>query len=228
LSIEQIDPTAQKLGAAVEWQIVGVFHNVRSFGLRADAPEIDVPFSQSLLPSATIGLRTTSNPAALSAAVARAVFSLDPDIGLSHLSTMEEVRDQLFIGDRFTMMLYSGFALVALMLAAIGVYGVISFGVSQRKQEIGLRMALGAQRGRVARLIVWEASILALIGLGLGVLGAVWLGHMMQSTLYGVQTFDFAVLVCVSALLFATALLAAYLPARRAAAIDPMSALRTG
>ncbi len=227
LSIEQISPLAQKLGAAVEWQIVGVFHNVRSFGLRGDAPEIDVPFSQSLLPSVTIGLRTASDPAELSAAVERTMFSLDPDVGLSHLSTMEEVRDRLFIGDRFTMMLYSGFALVALMLAAIGVYGVISFGVSQRNQEIGLRMALGAQTGTVARLIVWEASILAFVGLGLGIVGAVWLGHLMQSTLFGVQAFDLSVLASVSTLLFGTALLAAYLPARRAASIDPMSALRT-
>jgi putative ABC transport system permease protein len=227
LSIEQIDPTVQKLGAAVEWEIVGVFHNVRSFGLRGDAPEIDVPFSQSPLPSATIGLRTTSEPATLSAAVGRVMFSLDPDVGLSHLSTMDEVRDHLFIADRFTMMLYGGFALVALMLAAIGVYGVISFGVSQRNQEIGLRMALGAQTGTVARLIVWEASILAFIGLGLGVLGSVWLGHLMQSTLYDVRAFDFAVFASVSALLLSTALLAAYVPARRAASIDPMRALRT-
>jgi putative ABC transport system permease protein len=227
LSIEQIDPTVQKLGAAVEWQIIGIFHNVRSFGLRSDAPEIDVPFSQSLLPSATIGIRTTANPASLSAAVATSIFSLDPDIALSHVSTMEELRNQLFIGDRFTMMLYGGFALVALILAAIGVYGVISFGVSQRKQEIGLRMALGAEKGNVARLIVWEASVLAFIGLGLGVAGAVWVGHAMQSTLYSVKAFDLSVLASVSALLLLTALFAAYIPARRAAALDPMNALRT-
>jgi putative ABC transport system permease protein len=227
LSIEQIDPTVQKLGAAVDWQIVGVFHNVRSFGLRSDAPEIDVPFSQSPLPSAMIGLRTTRDPATLSTAVGKVMLSIDPDVGLSHLSTMDEVRDQLFIGDRFTLMLYGGFALVALMLAAIGVYGVISFGVSQRNQEIGLRMALGAQPGKVARLIVWEASVLAFIGLGLGVFGSVWLGHLMQSTLYDVGAFDLSVFASVSAVLLSTALLAAYLPARRAASIDPMRALRT-
>ena len=227
LSIEQIDPTVQKLGAAVEWQIVGVFHNVRSFGLRRDVPEIDVPFSQSPLPSAMIGLRTTTEPAVLSAAAGKEVYSLDPDVALSHLSTMDEVRDQLFIGDRFTMLLYAGFALVALMLAAIGVYGVISFGVSQRNQEIGLRMALGAQTKTVTRLIVREASVLAFIGLGLGVLGALWLGRLMQSTLYDIRAFDVSVLASVSAVLLLTALLAAYVPARRAARIDPMRALRT-
>ncbi|MGA8030166.1 MAG: FtsX-like permease family protein, partial [Bryobacteraceae bacterium] len=227
LSIEQIDPTVQKLGAAVEWQIVGVFHNVRSFGLRADQPEIDVPFPQSPLPSVTIGLRSGGNPAELSAAVAKAIYSIDRDVAVSHLSTMNEVRDQLFIGDRFTMMLYVGFAFVALTLAAIGVYGVISFGVSRRTQEIGLRMALGAEKRAVERLIISESFVLTLVGLALGVLGAAWLGRLMHSTLYGVQAFDSPVLLGVSVLLFGTALLAAYIPARRAAAVDPMRALRT-
>ncbi|HEX3685091.1 MAG TPA: ABC transporter permease [Bryobacteraceae bacterium] len=227
LSIEQIDPTAQKLGAAVEWQIVGVFHNVRSFGLRADQPEIDVPFPQSPLPSVTIGLRSMSNPAELSTAVTKAIYSIDPDIAVSHLSTMNEVRDQLFIGDRFTMMLYAGFAMVALALAAIGVYGVISFGVSRRTQEIGLRMALGAEKRAVERLIISESSVLTLIGLALGELGAAWLGRLMHGTLYGVGALDSTVLLGVSGLLFGTALLASYIPARRAAAVDPMRALRT-
>lgn len=226
LSIEQIDPTAQKLGAPVEWQIVGVFHNVRSFGLRADQPEIDVPFPQSPLPSVTVGLRSTTNPVELSTAVRKAIYSIDPDVAVSHLSTMNEVRHQLFIGDRFTMMLYLGFALVALTLAAIGVYGVISFGVSRRTQEIGLRMALGAQKRAVERLIISESSVLTLTGLAFGVLGAALLGRLMQTTLYGVRAFDSSVLLAVSIVLFGTALLAAYIPARRAAAIDPMTALR--
>jgi len=227
LSIEQIDPTAQKLGAAVEWQIVGVFHNVRSFGLRGDQPEIDVPFPQSPLPSVSVGLRSASNPAELSAAIVKAIYSIDRDIAVSHLSTMNEVRDQLFIGDRFTMMLYAGFAFVALALAAIGVYGVISFGVSRRTQEIGLRMALGAEKRTVERLILSESSVVTLIGLGLGLLGAAWLGRLMHGTLFGVGALDWSVLLGVSGLLFATALVAAYIPARRAAGIDPMKALRT-
>src|ERR1700756_4238948 len=139
---------------------------------------------------------------------------------------MNEVRDQLFIGDRFTMMLYAGFALVALTLAAIGVYGVISFGVSRRTQEIGLRMALGAEKRAVERLVLSESAVLTLIGLALGVLGAAWLGRLMKGTLYGVQAFDSSVLLGVSGLLFGTALLAAYIPTRRAAAVDPMRALR--
>ena len=227
LSIEQIIPGLPKLGPAVEWQIVGVFHNVRSFGLRNEYPEIDVPFSQSLLPSVTIGIRTGTNPAALTTAIAATVHSIDPDVALAQVSTMEVVKDRLFVGDRFTMLLYGSFALLALVLAAVGIYGVIAFGVSQRTHEIGLRMALGAGRTNVTGLIVREGSVLALIGLALGIGGAVFVGRTMHSTLYGVQSTDFFVIVSVGAILFATALLASYLPARRAAAIDPMKALRT-
>ena len=226
LSIEQIIPGLPKLGPAVEWQIVGVFHDVRSFGVRNEVPEIDVPFAQSLLPSVTIGIRTAGNPAALTPTVAAMVHSIDPDVALAQVSTMELVKDKLFVGDRFTMLLYGGFALLALVLAAVGIYGVIAFAVSQRTHEIGLRIALGAGRTNVTGLIVREGFVLALIGLGLGIAGAVLVGRLMQSTLYGVKPTDVLVLTSVGALLFATAILASYLPARRAASIDPMQALR--
>jgi putative ABC transport system permease protein len=227
LSIEQIIPGLPKLGPAVEWQIVGVFHNVRSFGVRNEYPEIDVPFSQSLLPSVTIGIRTAQNPSALTPAVEAIVHSIDPDVALAQVSTMELVKSRLFIGDRFTLLLYGSFALLALVLAAVGIYGVIAFGVSQRTHEIGLRIALGADRKNVTGLIIREGSILAVLGLGIGIAGALFVGKTMQSTLYGVQSTDFVVIASVGVLLFATALLASYLPARRAASIDPMQALRT-
>lgn len=226
LVIEQIVPGLPQLGPAVEWQVVGVFHNVKSFGLRGDAPEVDVPFSQSLLPSVTIGIRTAGDPAALTSSVGAAVQSLDPDVALAQVSTMEVLKDKLFIGDRFTLLLYGSFALLALVLAAVGIYGVIAFGVSQRTHEIGLRMALGADKGTVTRLVIREGSLLGLIGLGLGVVGALAVGRAMQSTLFGVQSADFLVISAVSIILFATALLASYLPAQRAASIDPMQALR--
>lgn len=227
LAIEQIIPGLPKLGPLVEWQIVGVFHNVRSFGVLNEYPEIDVPFSQSLLPSVTIGIRTLEDPAALTSAVAATVHSIDPDVALAQVSTLEMVKDKLFIGDRFTMLLYGSFALLALALAAVGIYGVIAFAVSQRTHEIGLRIALGAGRSNVTGLILREGSVLALIGLGLGCAGAVFVGRVMNSTLYGVQSTDLLVIASVGTLLFTTALLASYLPARRAASIDPMEALRT-
>jgi putative ABC transport system permease protein len=227
LSIEQIIPDLPKLGPLVEWQIVGVFHNVRSFGLRREAPEVDVPFAQSLLPSVTIGVRSAEDPATMATAVAAAVHAVDPEIALAELSTMDEVKDKLLAGDRFTLLLYGCFAVLALLLASVGIYGVMAFIVSQRTQEIGLRIALGASRGNVTSLIVRQGTILAVIGLGLGIGGAVLVGRAMQSTLYDVATLDLFVIASVGAILLATAILACYLPARRAAGIDPMQALRT-
>jgi putative ABC transport system permease protein len=227
LSIEQIIPGLPKLGPLVEWQIVGVFHNVRSFGLRQEYPEVDVPFAQSLLPSVTVGVRSAEDPAAMAKTVAEAVHSVDPQIALADLSTMDEVKDKLLAGDRFTLLLYGCFAVLALMLASIGIYGVMAFIVSQRTQEIGLRIALGASRSNVTSLIVRQGTILALTGLGLGLGGAVLVDRAMQRTLFGVAALDPFVIASVAAILLATAVLACYLPARRAAGIDPMKALRT-
>jgi len=226
LSIEQIIPGLPKLGPAVDWEIVGVFHNVRSFGPRNEVPEIDVPFSQSLLPSVTIGVRTTANPEALARTMMSTVHAIDPDIALAHVRSMEALKDTLFVSDRFVLLLYGGFAFLALVLAAIGIYGVIAFGVSQRTHEIGLRIALGARGTNVTRLILSEGLVLAAIGLGFGTFGAYFVGSTMQSTLYGLEGFDLPVMVSVAVVLIVTALLACYLPARRAAAIDPMRALR--
>jgi putative ABC transport system permease protein len=189
-------------------------------------PEVDVPFSQSLLPSVTIGVRTSANPTSSMQAIAAAVHTIDPDVALASLRTLEVVKEQLFRGDRFILLLFGSFGLLALLLAAVGIYGVIAFGVSQRRHEIGLRMALGAERANVTRMILREGSMLALLGLGLGMLGAWFVGRAMAATLYGVASFDLLVLLSVTATLFFTALLASYLPARRAASVDPMQALR--
>jgi putative ABC transport system permease protein len=137
------------------------------------------------------------------------------------------VKSESLADDRFTMFLYACFAVVALVLAAVGIYGLMAFAVSQHTQEIGLRIALGASQRNVMRLIIREGSVLALIGLGIGVVGAVLVGRTMQATLYGVGALDISVILSVAVLLFLTALLASYLPARRAASIDPMAALRT-
>jgi len=160
-------------------------------------------------------------------AISAAVHSVDSQIALGHVRTMDEVKSESLADDRFTMFLYACFAVVALVLAAVGIYGLMAFAVSQRTQEIGLRIALGASQQNVMRLILREGSLLALVGLGIGVGGAVLVGRTMQATLYGVGALDVSVILSVAALLFLTALLASYLPARRAASIDPMAALRT-
>jgi putative ABC transport system permease protein len=125
------------------------------------------------------------------------------------------------------MRLFASFAAVALLLAAIGIYGLMAYAVSERTQEIGLRLALGAGKSGVTLLILGEASRLALVGLGIGLAGSMLVGRTMRTALYGVSSTDLSVLLGVALVLFVTALVASYLPARRAASIDPMQALRT-
>jgi putative ABC transport system permease protein len=227
LLVEQLIPGVTRLGPAVEWQIVGVFHNVRDFGLREDYPEMLVPFWQIPWPNAGIAVRTAEDPASMTKSIAGAVHAVDPLIAMSDTQTMEEVRDEGLAGDRFTMILFASFAAVALLLAAIGIYGVMSFSVTQRSHEIALRMALGASRGRVVALIIKEGVILACIGLGLGLVGAYFVGRTMQSTLFGIGVFDLSAFAAVGSILLMTALLACYLPAHRAASVEPMAILRS-
>jgi putative ABC transport system permease protein len=227
VSVEQIIPGIQQLGPAVEWQIVGVFHNVRYGGFRDDRPEINVPFAQSLMPSVNIGVRTAEDPAAMTKTITAAVHSVDPQIAVAQVSTMDQIKDESLAEDRFTMYLFASFAVVALLLAAVGIYGVMAFGVSQRTREIGMRIALGASRANVTGLIVREGALLALVGLGIGFGGALLVGRTMQSTLYGVKAVDLSVFLLVAGVLLLTALVASYLPARRAAGVDPVQALRS-
>ncbi len=227
INVEELIPGVTKLGPYVSWQIVGVFHNVRAGGFRQDFPEIEIPFSQIPWPSANIGVRTSGDPAAMTKSIAAAVHTVDPQIALAEPRTMEEIKSLMLAGDRFTMTLYSAFAAVALLLAAVGIYGVMAFTVAQREHEIGLRMALGASRGRVVNLVLKEAFVLALLGLGLGLVGAYFVGRAMQSTLYGVGALDYGSIAAVAVVLLAASLLASWLPAHRAAAVEPMKALRS-
>ena len=227
INVEELIPGVTKLGPYITWQIVGVFHNVRAGGFRRDFPEIDIPFWQIPWPSANIGVRTSGDPALMSKSIAAAVHAVDPQIALAEPRTMEEVKSLMLAGDRFTMTLYAAFAAVALLLAAVGIYGVMAFTVAQREHEIGLRMALGATRSRVVNLVLKEAFALALLGLGLGLVGAYFVGRAMQSTLYGVGAMDLPAVGAVSIVLLAASLLASWLPAHRAAGVEPMKALRS-
>ncbi len=213
-------------GAPVEWQIVGVFHNVRSRGLRADNPEMDVPFWQIPWPLAGIGVRTAGDPASMMRSIAAAVHAVDPQIALADPRTMQQVRNDVLADDRFTLILFITFAAIALLLAAVGIYGVMAFSVAQRSHEIALRMALGATRHRVLKLVVGEGAVLAGVGLLLGLIGACFVGRTMQSTLYGIGAMDYPAFAAMGLLLLVAALLACYLPGRRAASVEPMQALR--
>ncbi len=227
VGVAQLIPGETRNGPIIQWQIVGVFHNVRNGGLRADDfPEIDVPFWQSPWPQAGIGVRTAGDPEAMTKSIAAAVHAVDPNLPLANIQTMDQILDEALLGDQFIAALFGSFAGVALLLAAVGIYGVMAFGVAQRTHEIGLRIALGARKEQVLGLILREGLLLAGAGLGLGILGAFLLGRAMQSTLYGVGAIDFGAFGVVAIILVSSALLACYVPARRAARIDPMQALR--
>jgi putative ABC transport system permease protein len=224
--VEQLIPGVTKLGPPVEWQIVGVYHNVKSRGFREDNPEILIPFWQIPWPSAGIAVRTAEDPGSMTRSIAAAVHSIDPDIALADPLTLDQVRDQILANDRFTVLLFASFAIVALLLAAVGIYGVMAFSVAQRSHEIALRMALGATRNRVVGLVVREGVVLACIGLGAGLVGAYFIGRAMRSMLYGVGAMDLSAFSAVGFILLAAALFACYLPARRAASTEPMQVLR--
>ena len=193
LLIEQLIPGVTKLGPSLEWEVVGVIHNVRSGGPRSDDyAEITVPFYQSAWPNVGMAVRTTSDPAAMTKTIAAVVSSMDPNLSMANIKTMDQIVQQSLLGDRFIVLLFATFAGTALLLAAIGIYGVMAFVVAERTREIGLRVALGAGRSQVLQLILKEGVVLALIGLGVGLLGALFIGRAMRSTLYGVGTIDFA------------------------------------
>jgi predicted permease len=227
INVEELIPGVTKLGPSISWQVVGVFNNVRAGGFRNDFPVIVVPFAQIPWPSASIGVHTASDPAVVFRSIAAAVHSVDPQIALAEPHTLEEIKHRNLGGDRFIMTLLGGFAFIALLLAAVGIYGVMAFTVGQREHEIGLRMALGASQGNVVNLILREALILAGIGLGIGLVGAFFIARALQSAVYGVATVDYSAMAVVSLVLLSASLVASYLPARRAATVEPMQALRT-
>ena len=145
----------------------------------------------------------------------RSIHAVDPQIALAEPKTLDQIRDESLANERFTLLLFATFAVVALFLATLGIYGVVAFSVAQRSHEIAIRMALGATRNRVVALVLREGSVLAAIGLGL-VIGAYFVGRAMQSwMLFGVRALDLSAFGCVALVLLAAALLACYLPARK-------------
>jgi putative ABC transport system permease protein len=171
-------------------------------------------------------VRTWAEPAALTAAVRHAVMAVDKGQPLFQIKTMEQVVEDSVGGRRFQMSLLTIFAAIALGLAAIGIYGLMSYTVSQRTHEIGIRMALGAKRGDVLRLVVRHGMMQAIVGVTLGTVGALLLTRFLSGMLYGVGVNDPTTLLSVATLLTGMAALASYVPARRATRVDPMIALR--
>jgi predicted permease len=225
ISVEELIPGGTR-GQPVEWQIVGVFHNLRGVGSREDYPEIDVPFWQNPWPQTSMVVRTDGRPEGVIKGIAAAVNSVDPDLPLAGVRSIDEIVAESLAIDRFSVVLFSSFGVLGLLLAAVGIYGVMAFGVAQRTHEFGLRMALGAQRSQVIGLVLKEGTILAFIGVTIGLGGAYLVGRAMQSTLYGVDAMDAYLFGAVSFILLVAAWLACLLPALRASKVEPMEALR--
>jgi putative ABC transport system permease protein len=225
--VAQVVPGAKKLGPPIEWHVVGIHRDVHNEGIRGKgSPEINVPFWQSPWPDAAIEVRTAGDPASMINSIAAVVQSVDPELGLQQARTMDQLVDESLAGDWFATIFLVAFAGMALLLAAIGIYGMMSFAVAQRTHEIGLRMALGAGRAQVLRLVLKEGLSLAIVGLLVGIGGTYFVGRIMKSILYGISAADPASAGAVIAVLLLSALFACYIPARRATRVDPMVALR--
>ena len=210
--------------------VVGVVGDVKQAGLASDAPlTIYMPYSQGpsfLLSFMAIAIRTDGNPLSMMNAVRAQVQSVDPEIPVYGAASMEELISKSVAEPRFNSVLLASFAGLALALAAVGIYGVIAYSVTQRTHEFGIRIALGAAPRRMTSMIVGEGAMLAIAGIGLGVVAALIFTRLIANFLFGVTATDPAVFCGVSMLLTLVALAGCYIPARRAARVDPMVALR--
>jgi putative ABC transport system permease protein len=207
--------------------IVGVVGDVREFGLNQRvAPEFYTPHSEGASPSSLI-VRTTADPRTLADGIARAVHDVDSQAAVTHIVTLEQARADSVASPRLTASLLAIFAVLALLIAAAGIGGIMALTVSQRVREIGIRIALGAQPRRILRMVLSQGLLLAFLGVGTGVIGALALKNLVTSLLFGVTATDPATFAGVAFVLIAAAMLATYLPARRAAAVDPIIALRS-
>jgi len=214
-----------------DMRIVGIAADVKHQSFREDpGPEMYVPLTQRPWPSMQtmhVVVRTvTSDPASITASVRTAIRAVDPDLPIANVTTLETIASDAMVRPRFAMIVLSAFGALALVLACVGLYGVVSGSVAQRTQEIGVRMALGAPRRRVFAMILADGARIAGLGIAIGTVVSLAVLQTMSSFLYGVEPTDPATFAIVTTLLFAVALLACYVPARRATRVDPMTALR--
>jgi putative ABC transport system permease protein len=208
-------------------EIVGVVGHVKHKSLEGESRvQYYIPHPQRPAPNMFLVVQAATEPASLTASVRAAVKTMDKDLPVYKVTTMERLVTDSMAQRRFAMVLFGIFAALALVLAAVGLFGVIAYTVTQRTHEIGLRVALGAQPSDVLRLVLGQGMLLALIGVGVGLVAAFALTRLMTSLLYGISATDPVTFIGIALLLVAVAMLACYVPARKAMRTDPMVALR--
>jgi putative ABC transport system permease protein len=211
----------------ISFEIVGIARDVKSAGLNAEAePTYYLPAAQAPLQDMAILVRTRNEPSSIVPALRQVVFALDPNQPISGIKPLEKIVSDSIAQPRLNMMLMGLFGLLALILAAVGIYGLLSYAVTQRTQEMGIRMALGARTTDVLKLVLKQGMILAFIGEAIGLAGAFALTRLFRRLLFGVTPTDATTFIAVAGVLSAVALLACYIPARRATRVDPLLALR--
>jgi putative ABC transport system permease protein len=208
-------------------EIVGVVADIRQASLSNDpAPAIYLPYTQEIMPWQTLVIRTKNDPMSLAAPIRRAVAALDPEQPVGHIATLDELLEASAAQPRFRTFLLGSFAGIALLLSAIGIYGLMAYTISRRTREIGVRMAVGARPLDILKLVFGQSMAMTMVGIAFGLLGAYSVTRVIKSLLFGVTTTDPFTFAAVTLLLSSVALLATYVPARRAMRVDPMVALR--
>jgi putative ABC transport system permease protein len=209
------------------FEIVGIVRDVKLAGLDAPSePAYYLPASQAPLQDMTLLVRATTDPLSVVSAVRAAVLAIDPNQPISNVNTLEKVVDDSIAQRRLNMLLMGLFGGLAMLLSAVGIYGLLSHAVTQRTQEMGIRMALGAQVNDVLKLVLKQGMTMALLGEAIGLVAALLLTRLLRGLLFGVTPNDATTFVAVIGVLSTVALLACYLPARRATKVDPLVALR--
>jgi putative ABC transport system permease protein len=208
-------------------EVVGVVAHVKNYGVDEDSRvELYLPFLQNSSGGFTLLLRSDGDAAVLTSAMRAAVRAVDPELPLYQVRTLDELVSERTAQRRLAVLLISVFAAIALLLAGVGIYGVMSYAVTQRTQEIGIRMALGAERDHIVRMVLRSGTLLALAGVGIGLLAALGLARLITTLLFETSAADPPTFSLVPLILMAVALAACYLPARRATKVDPIVALR--
>jgi putative ABC transport system permease protein len=209
-------------------EVVGVSSDIKNKGLAQETqPQVYIPFPQLPWGNMNLLVRTAVPPLSLTAQVRAQIAALDPDQPVTGIQTIDDLMEDSRAQPRFTLLLLSAFAALALLLAAVGIYGVLAYSVAQRRRELGIRMALGAERSRIVQMVLRQGLMMALSGIAIGVVAALLLTRLMEGLLYKTASRDVATFVLVPLMFVGIALLASYLPARRATKVNPVETLRS-